>query len=368
MTTTQIEIQLVAAVVAAACALPGVFLILRRMAMMSDAISHTVLLGIVIGFFLFRDLDSPLLILSAAVMGVITVSLVELLNRTKLVKQDAAIGLVFPALFSLAVILISRFARGVHLDSDAVLLGELAFAPFDRLDVLGLDLPRALVVMGGVLLLNGLFIGLFYKELKLATFDPELAVALGLSPVLVHYGLMASVSVTAVGAFDAVGSILVVALMIAPPATAYLLTDRLPRLLALSALIGVASGIGGYWLARGLDANIAGSMATMSGILFLLAFLFAPDRGMAALARRHGRQKWEFAQTALAIHLMNHQETQEALDECSLGHLRHHLRWQTAFADAVVAKAVRRGLIEQENGHLLLTGDGRQFAQKAIVM
>ena len=119
----QVEVQLIAAVIAAACALPGVFLVLRRMAMMSDAISHTVLLGIVGGYFVTRDLDSPLLFLGAVLTGVLTVSLVELLNRTRLVREDAAIGLVFPALFSIAVILISRYAGNVHLDTDAVLLG-----------------------------------------------------------------------------------------------------------------------------------------------------------------------------------------------------------------------------------------------------
>ena len=207
------EIQLIAVIVAVACALPGVFLVLRRMAMMSDAISHTVLLGIVLGFFAIGSLESPLLVLAAAAVGVLTVSLVELLIRTRLVRQDAAIGLVFPALFSVAVILISRFARGVHLDVDAVLLGELAFAPLDRVLVAGLDLPRSLVVMGVILLLNVTFIALFYKELKLTTFDAGLAVALGFSPVVVHYALMIMVSVTAVGAFDAVGSILVLSLI-----------------------------------------------------------------------------------------------------------------------------------------------------------
>ena len=225
--SASVEIQLIAVVVAAACALPGVFLVLRRMAMMADAISHTVLLGIVLAFFVVADLQSPWLMLGAAAVGVLTVSLVELLNRTRLVKQDAAIGLVFPALFSLAVILISRFARGVHLDVDAVLLGELAFAPFDRIEILGLDLPHALVTMGVILVLNAGLIALFYKELKLSTFDAGLAATLGFAPGLLHYGLMALVSVTAVGAFDAVGAMLVVALMVTP-AAAGLPADRRP--------------------------------------------------------------------------------------------------------------------------------------------
>lgn len=361
------EIILIGIITAVACALPGVFLILRRMAMMSDAISHTVLLGIVLGFFLIGNIESPWLILAAAVMGVITVALTEMLHNTGLLKQDAAIGLVFPALFSVAVILISRFARGVHLDTDAVLLGELAFAPFDRLQFWGLDLPHGLVVMSIILLLNIAFIALFYKELKLATFDGGLAAALGFSPVIIHYGLMAIVSVTAVGAFDVVGSILVVALMIAPAAAAYLITDRLLHMLGLSASIAAVSAISGYFLARWLDANIAGSMATMTGFIFLLIFLLAPERGLISIASRRARQKMEFSQTMLTIHLLNHEGTARAYDENRVDHLWEHLRWQPDFAEDVVRYAERKGMVRRSKGYLMLTDEGRMMAQKAMV-
>lgn len=368
MTAIQLEIQLIAAVTAVACALVGVFLVLRRMAMMSDAISHTVLLGIVLGFFLTRDLASPILIVGAALTGVLTVSLVELLNRTRLVREDAAIGLVFPVLFSIAVILISRYAGNVHLDTDAVLMGELAFAAFNRFTPFGVDLgPVMLYLMGGILLLNLVFIFLFYKELKLATFDAGLAAALGFAPGLIHYALMSVVSVTVVGAFEAVGSILVVALMVAPPITAYLLTDRLAYMIGLSALAGIASAISGYWLAHLLDASIAGSMATMSGVLFGVAFLLAPERGLVAAARRRVRQRWEFAQTMLTIHLFNHEGLREAEQENRLTHLHEHLRWEPVFASRVVRQAEQRGLVSRQNGQLLLTEDGRQLAQQAIV-
>ncbi|CAG0926613.1 Manganese transport system membrane protein MntD [Thermoflexales bacterium] len=368
MSTLQIEIQLIAVVVAAACALPGVFLVLRRMALMSDAISHAILLGIVLAFFITEDLSSPLLILGAAAMGVLTVTLVELIVRTRLVKEDAAIGLVFPVLFSIGVILISKFAGNVHLDTDAVLLGELAFAPFDRLVVFGADLgPRALYLMGSILVLNLLFIIIFYKELKLATFDAGLAAALGFVPLVIHYVLMGLVSITAVGAFDVVGSILVVALMIAPPATAYLLTDRLARLIGLSVLFGALSAIGGYWLARGLDASIAGAMATMAGVIFGLVYLLAPDRGLIAIARRRRRQRWEFAQTMLTIHLLNHEGTLEAVRESRVEHLREHMRWDMTFARRVVRYAEQHGLLRDEGGSLILTDEGRSLAQRAVV-
>ncbi|MFO7624265.1 MAG: metal ABC transporter permease [Anaerolineales bacterium] len=368
MTTVQIELQLIAIVVASACALPGVFLVLRRLAMMSDAITHTVLLGIVLAFFITEDLASPLLLLGAALMGVVTVALVELLLKTRLVKEDAAVGLVFPALFSLAVILISRYASGVHLDTDAVLMGELAFAPFTRFTPFGFDIgPLSLYLMGGILVLNLVFIGLFYKELKLATFDAGLAASLGFAPGLLHYALMTLVSITAVGAFETVGSILVVALMVAPPITAYMLTDRLSRMLGLSVLIGVGSAISGYWLAFALDASIAGSMATMAGVLFGLAFLFAPERGLLANARRRTRQRFEFAQTMLAIHLFHHEGQPEAEQENSLVHLHEHLRWEPAFASTLVQRAEQRGLLLNVKGNLVLSEKGRALAQEVMM-
>ena len=367
MMSASLEIQLIAVLTAAACALPGVFLVLRSMAMMGDAISHTVLLGIVLVFFVVQDLQSPWLLVGAAATGLVTVTLVEMLSRTRLVREDAAIGLVFPALFSLAVILISRYARGVHLDVDAVLLGELAFAPFDRMLLLGIDLPKALVTMSAILLANLVFITLFYKELKLSTFDPALATALGFAPGLLHYGLMALVSITAVGAFDTVGAILVVALFVTPAAAAYLLTDDLRRMLLLAAGIGVLSALSGYWLARSVDASIAGSMATMTGLVFVIVYVAAPQRGLVAQLRRRKRNRLEFAQAMLAIHLLNHEGRPDAAVESRIEHLREHIRWAPDFAVRVVRYAEQTGIVRQQAGQLQLTDAGRTLAQDAMV-
>ncbi|HAM31940.1 MAG TPA: zinc ABC transporter permease [Deltaproteobacteria bacterium] len=368
MTAPQFEIQLIAVVVAVSCALPGTFLVLRRMAMMSDAISHSILFGIVVAFFVVRDLSSPFLVVAAALTGVLTVSLVELLNRTGLVREDAAIGLTFPALFSVGVILVSRYAGSVHLDTDSVLLGELAFAPFNRLAVMGYDIgPRAFYLMAGIMLLNILFIAVFYKELKLATFDASLAGVLGFLPGFLHYALMALVSVTAVGAFDAVGSILVVALMIAPPTTAYLLVDRLSLMLAVSALLGAVSAISGYWIAHVLDASIAGSMASMAGLLFGAAYLAAPGRGLIAITVRRVRQRWKFAQTMLLVHLYNHEGLPAEVRENRIPTLHEHLKWDHRFAERVVAAAGRQGLVESRDRRLLLTDRGRRAAREAMV-
>jgi manganese/zinc/iron transport system permease protein len=364
--TPQIEIQLIAALVALACALLGVFLVLRQMALMSDAISHSILLGIVVGYFVTREIDHPLVILGATLSGVFTVWLVEMLLRTRLVKEDAAIGLIFPVLFSVGVLLISRYAGNIHLDVDAVLLGELAFAPFNRGEFLGLDLPRGVWIMGTILLLNLAGILFFYKELKLATFDPELAAALGFAPALLHYGLMTLVSVTAVGAFDHVGAVLVVALMIAPPAAAYLLTDSLARMLLLSGLIGVLSAISGYWLARFLDSNIAGAMATMTGVFFLLTLIFAPERGLLARAWQRKQRRQRFAVEMLLVHLSRHEGTPSEASENRTAHLTGEMNWEEKLAEATVRRARQQALISGGDERLQLTQYGREVVREVM--
>ena len=362
MNQAQIEIQLVAAIVAAACALPGCFLVLRRMALISDAISHTVLLGIVLGFMVVGDLHGPLLLIGAAAVGVLTVFLIEALLRTGRVKEDAAIALVFPALFSIGIILISQNFRGVHLDTDVVLLGELAFAPFARVEVFGASLPRGVVVMGAILLINAILLLLFYKELKLATFDRALAASLGFAPALLTYGLTASVSVTAVGAFEYVGSVLVVALMIAPPAAAYLLTNRLSWMLGLSVLIAVASALIGYWIARALNLNLAGTMAAVAGLCFIAALVFAPERGLVSRAAARRRRRARFAVEMLVMHLSRHENTATEETENTAAHLTGDLMWTPAFAQATVRRASGQGLLVESGGVLRLTGPGRELA------
>jgi manganese/zinc/iron transport system permease protein len=363
MTSPQIEIQLIAIVVATACAIPGVFLVLRKMALISDAISHSILPGIVLGFFITQDLNSPLLILLAALTGVITVVLVEAIQKTGLVKEDTAIGLVFPALFSIGVILIAKNANDVHLDVDAVLLGELAFAPFDRLMMGGMDVgPKSLWIMGSILLIIVALLLLFYKELKVSTFDVGLSSALGISPMIMHYGLMSVSSVTVVGAFDAVGAILVVALMIAPAATAYLLTSDLKKMLVLSIIFGVFSAIAGYWMANLLDASISGSMSTMLGIVFLTVYLFAPKKGLIAVLYRQKQQRTEVSLLTFLLHLNNHSEVEER----HINHLQEHINWQKVRSKTVLNLALKNNMIAIDDEVVSLTEKGKEFTDLAL--
>ncbi|WP_062059714.1 metal ABC transporter permease [Aquimarina longa] len=363
MNNAQIEIQLIASLVAIACAIPGTFLVLRKMALITDAISHSILPGIVIGFFITHDLSSPLLIILAAASGVITVVLVEFIQKTGLVKEDTAIGLVFPALFSIGIILIAQNANDVHLDIDAVLLGELAFAPFDRLSIGGIDAgPKSLWIIGSIVITTlGLLLA-FFKELKISTFDAGLASALGLSPVIMHYGLMTVSSITTVGAFDAVGAILVIALMIAPAATAYLLTNNLTKMLALSVFFGVSSAIVGYWVAHIIDTSISGSMTTVLGLIFLSVYLFAPSKGLFSVLYRQRQQRVEVSLLTFLLHLGNHQEEEER----HVKHLNEHINWQKVQSKSVLDLALKNNMITINNDIVSLTDKGKVFTTEAI--
>lgn len=286
-------IILTGTLVAATCGVLGCFLILRKMAMVGDAISHSVLPGIAIAFLISSSRDSLLMLVGAAVLGLITVFLIQLLQQGGL-QSDASIGIVFTALFAIGVILISRNAAHIDLDLDCVLFGEIAYVQWDTLIWNGYDLgPVAVWMLGGTLVLVLAVIGLFYKQFKLCAFDPALAAAVGIPVALFHYLLMGMVSLSTVASFESVGAILVVGMLIVPASTAYLLTDRLSVMLLYSVLIGAVSSAGGYYAAKWLDASIAGAMITVAGILFVLAFVFSPLHGL--MARYQKRRKLKTA-------------------------------------------------------------------------
>ena len=268
-------IVLVGVLTGVACASVGSFLVLRKMSMLGDAISHAVLPGIALAFIVTQSRQSLTMLIGAGLFGLITVALVEFLEKKGRLQVDASIGVTFTWLFAVGVILISIFGRYVDLDQDCVLYGEIAFVPWDTLMLFGSNAgPKAVWSIGSALLLNLLFIGLFYKELKVSTFDPVLARSIGIPTNFIQYGLMACVSVTTVAAFESVGAILVVAMLVVPAAAAYLLTERLGMMLFLSCLLGGLSAVIGFYTAAPLDASIAGMMACAAGALFAAAFFF----------------------------------------------------------------------------------------------
>lgn len=289
--TMGLTIVITGALVAGACGFLGCFLILRRMAMVGDAISHAVLPGIVIAFLFSGTRDSLPMLLGAAAFGLLCTFFIQTLKQYG-VQNDAAISVTFTALFAIGIILISLFTRQVDLDLDCVLYGEIAYVAWDTWSALGVDMgPRALWMVGGAFLISLIVVGLFYKQFKIVAFDPQMAAALGIPVLLFHYLLMGMVSITTVASFESVGAILVVAMLIVPAATAYLLTDKLEWMLGFSVLVGILSSVIGYGIAQMLDASIAGSMTMAAGLLFVLAFFFSPVHGLVTrwLVRRQIR-------------------------------------------------------------------------------
>jgi manganese/zinc/iron transport system permease protein len=347
---SELAIILIACLTSVACAI-------------SDAISHSILPGIVIGFFITEDLASPWLILLAAFSGIITVVLVEAIQKTGLVKEDTAIGLVFPALFSIGVLLIAIYANDIHLDTDAVLVGRLEYAAFDKLMIDGVSYgAKSLWTISAVLLITIGLLFAFYKELKLSTFDIGLSSALGFSPVIMHYGLMSVASVTTVVSFDAVGAILVVALMIAPAAAAYLLTTDLRKMILLSVLFGILSAVGGYYFAAWLDASISGSITTVLGLIFFLVYLFAPTKGLIAVLFKQKRQRIEVSLLTFLLHLNNH----DSKEERRVAHLQEHINWGKVRAQTVLDLAEKNNMILIQNQVVSLTQKGLDFTEKAL--
>lgn len=271
MSTADWQIMLTAGLVASACGLLGPFLVLRRVALLGDAVSHAVLPGIVVVFLIFETRAPVAVIAGAAVFAILCVLLIDALRSTGLVKADAAIGLVFPALFSLGVLGVQQWTADLHLDLDATIYGEIAFVPLQPWVVAGIELPRATWTLIAVLAIDLALVIALWKELKLTSFDPEFAQTVRIAPALLSRLLLVAVAITAVTAFESVGAILVVTLLIVPAATARLLTDRLWVTVALTVAIGWVCAIGGYGVALELDASIAGAMGLVAAACFVVA-------------------------------------------------------------------------------------------------
>jgi manganese/zinc/iron transport system permease protein len=282
MSINDIYIIITAILVSSSCALLGCFLILRKMAMVGDAISHAVLPGIVLAFLVSGSRDSTTMLIGAGLIGILTTFLIEFFHKKARLQTDASIGVTFTWLFAVGVVLVTMFASKVDLDQDCVLYGEIAYVPLDVfISDDGTNFgPRAIYITSFILIAVLLFIVLGYKELFLTTFDPAYAQAIGISVTLWHYLLMGAVSATTVASFESVGAILVVALMIGPAATAYLLTDDFRKMLLYACIAGVISSIGGFYVAVWLDGSIAGGIAMATGVVFGLAMILSPTHGV----------------------------------------------------------------------------------------
>lgn len=268
--------------VASACGLVGNYLMLRRMALVGDAISHSVLPGIAIAFLFSGSRGSAAMFAGALLAGIVTTIIIEAIHRNSRIKQDAAIGIAFTTLFAIGVILISVFAGQVDLDQECVLYGEIATVPLEEVTAIGGTAlgPTALVRMGLVLVGTILLIAVFYKELLVSSFDPGLASSMGINATAMHYGLMSWLSVVVVSAFESVGAILVIAMLILPGATARLLSNRLGVIMTLTVADCAIASVAGVYMAYWLNCSMAAAIVVAATILFGLAWVFSPTQGL----------------------------------------------------------------------------------------
>jgi manganese/zinc/iron transport system permease protein len=359
------------------CGLLGNFLLLRRLSLMGDAISHSVLPGLVAGFLVAGSRQTLPMFLGAAAAGMATVALVEVVRKLARLESGAAMGVIFSILFAAGVLLIEQAAaEGVDLDPDCVLNGQLErifwFPPNEisawSFSTLG-DLPRELWTLMAITAAAAIIVTVLYKELRLAAFDPAAAHSLGVNPRVINALFMALVATAVVASFEAVGSILVIAMLVCPAAIARLLTDRLSRQLWLSVLASVLIGFGGYACAvflpttlgihrtdgssaiLPLTLNAAGAMTVLAGMLLGCAILFAPRYGVLLRRLAHHRLAQEITREDLLARLFRAEERSDP---------------SPALNPASVALAQARGEIELAPGGARLTDLGRAKARELV--
>lgn len=357
---------------AASCALLGNFLVLRRMSMMGDAISHAVLPGLAAAFLFTGNRGSVTMFIGAAAVGVLTAVLTQAIHRYGKVEEGASMGVVFTILFAIGLIMIVRGADQVDLDPGCVLYGAIELIPLDRVEIGGISIPRAVIGLGIMTVINALFVALFYKELKLTSFDEQLATTMGYSSSVMHYALMTLVAVTAVAAFESVGSILVIAMLIVPGATAYLFCDRLGAMIGVSLVVAVLSAVLGHvaaivtpsWFGYA-DTSTAGMMAVVSGLCFTLAFVCAPRYGLISRALHRTALQLRVAREDLLglLYRLEEREIGVSLTES----MAHHLLAHGPIMRRLILFRLRRSQwVESRGGAYRLTPAGRDAARNLV--
>lgn len=350
----------------------GTFLMLRRMSLLGDAISHAVLPGIALAFLWTGSRSSLPMFLGAVIVGVLTAFFTEWVRRVGRVDEGASMGVVFTTLFALGLLLLVGAADQIDLDVDCVLMGNIEMTPLDRIAVGSLWVPRSALTLGGVTLINLLFVMIFFKELKLFCFDPALASATGFSASLLHYVMMIMVAVTAVASFEAVGSVLVVAMLIVPAATASLLTTRLSHLLVVGCIIAALTAVIGHLGVIAIppqlglkSAKTAGGMAIAAGLLFSLAVFFAPHEGLIPRFVRQRRLSQQIMLDDVLAFLFRLREAGDA-SAVSISRVSDQLMIPELRIRRSIAQLLADGLVEEIGEAIRLTGMGSKRATDLV--
>jgi len=363
-------IIIIGSLCAAGCAVPGTILVLRRMSLMGDAISHTVLPGIAIAFLITGSRDPTAMLIGAVVVGLITAFLVQAIQSLGNVEVGASMGIVFTVLFAFGLVLMRQAIDHVDIDPDCVLNGAIEFAWFDQ-NPDGWGIPRGAIVNGVMFIVNIIILFLFYKEFKITSFDPSLAKSQGLNPAFMHYLLMTMTAATAVAAFETVGSILVVAMFIVPPATAYLLTDRYGIFIFLSLIVAIVAAILGHVSAITVPTwfgfsgtTTAGAMAVAAGVLFAVAWVAAPNQGLISkLLRNVHARSHIFREDVIGL-LWRIEERNQG--EPNVDDLPKLLGVKSRIVRRALKMLVKQGAIQKSTSSWCLTSEGRSRAATIV--
>lgn len=380
-------IMVTAVLCAVAATILGNFLVLRQLSMMGDALSHAVLPGLAAGFLLTGTRDGFVMFAGAAVIGVLTAVLTDWINRLGKVDEGASMGVVFSGLFALGILMINQIPH-TDLDPACVLYGNIEFVYLNKTNLwfLGLEsvqIPRSVLVLSVICIVNSLFTLAFFKELRINCFDPALASTMGMRPKLIHYSLMAMVAITVVACFESVGNILVVAMLIVPASAAYLCTGRLSTMIGLSILFAVSSAVLGHltaiWGPWGeIGTSTAGMMALVSGVLFCLAVLFSPTGGLIMKWWRKSRLANSILEEDILAFLYRFGETSSQSKQiaiasnpseiaaASVEQIQDKLLVPVRAVKKMIASLSRRGMVSSSGDQINLTEKGRRQGKDIV--
>jgi manganese/zinc/iron transport system permease protein len=337
----------------------GAFAVLRRQSLLGDAISHAALPGVALAFLITGSKEPLVLALGAIAAGWLATVLVLQVTGNTRIKPDAALGIALAVFFGFGLLLltfIQRMPNAGKAGLDKFLFGQAA-------TLVGRDLVT-MAVLGGAALV---FVMIFWKEFKLLTFDPEFGASLGYPVRGMEILLITLMVVAIVVGIQTVGVVLMSAMLVAPASAARQWTEKFHVMVPLAGVFGALVGLLGAITSSLIPRLPTGPVIVgYMSVVVLISLLIAPRRGLIARARQRERQKWQFAQEALAVHLLQHEVQPDAAFEAEIGHAGKHMRWPPRFAESVVGRAADGKLLTRTGDHLALTDKGRESARRAM--
>ena len=355
-----LEIYIILLILGITCAISGVYVVLKNMSMTGDAISHASVLGIVIAYILTGEMHSIYLVVFGVIASLLMVFLSDYITHKTKITKDASLGITFPLFFSLGIILVSTILKNVHFCTDTVLMGEVIMAPLRRMNLFGLSISKSLFSGTIVLIINIIFISIFYKEMKITTFDKEFAVISGFSFIILNYLFSALITINALVSFDAIGAILVISFLTTPAKTALYFTKNVMSTIICASIISIINITFGFLIALRLDVNIAGSVAFINMITFLFLRMFRKESVLFRLFTKK-KSLEELAKSLVIMHIKNHQETSAKYEELGVNTIYDHLNMPKKQSEEIINLLMCQDMIQKDDKIYTLTEKGSLY-------